>query len=143
MEISTCRVISALPAGPRTFLKSGKSAKKPLQRLSCKARGVMPSEKWERRNEPLRLDVQALCASKVELVVKVSVVFNKRIVLQLLLVVHWEKTVTTAPISGSCNVATCSLNCSGKSQTSFCKPWFLMPQQIKLRQHMLREGTRH
>ena len=52
----------------------------------------MPSEKWERRNDPLRLDVQALCASKVELVVKVSVVFNKRIVLQLLVVVQSDGT---------------------------------------------------
>ena len=85
-------MISALAAELRTFFENGEKYENPLKRLISKARGVMPSEQWERRNDPLRLDVQALCASKVELVVKVSVVFNKRIVLQLLVVVQSDGT---------------------------------------------------
>ena len=70
MEISTFsnwRVISALAAGLRTFLKSGTSTKTPF-----------PDEQRERRNDLLRLDVQALYARKVDLVVKVSGVANER-----------------------------------------------------------------
>ena len=56
VEITNWRVISALAAGPRTFLKSGKSAKKHLKRHIYKARG--PVTNGKRRNDLLGLDVE-------------------------------------------------------------------------------------
>ena len=93
------------------FLKSGKSAKKTIEtpHLQSERRDAAdhPVTNGGDDNDLLRLDVvdfrafEALCASKVDLVVKVSGVFNERIVLQLLLVPIEETKVSISDMTNS------------------------------------------
>ena len=90
MEISTWRVVSALAVELRTFFfEIGEKCEKTLQ---------TPHQTGGDDNDLLRLDVvdfrafEALGASQVDLIAKVSSVSNERIVLQLMLVVQSDDT---------------------------------------------------